>query len=475
MKPVLLLPLLWLALAPLDAPAADWRTNVNALLATAPAGLRGTAGIHVVRIPSGRVLLSTRADQLFLPASNLKLFTAALALTRLGADYRMETRLLRTASGDLALEGAGDPSFSGRPYPYDINAPSHATLDAVDALVEQAIASGLKRVDGDILASDVRYPWQPYPESWTADDIEHDYGAPVSALAINDNYVSIRIRPSSIGQRAHIELDPPFPFLSIHNLVTTADTAGRPRLRRIPGTRQVFVEGTIRESAGTWTDWASVDDPALFAAHALYDSLLRHGIPVRGRPQARHSGDAIFGDVIAKRTSPPLRQLLQTAMKVSQNLHMEMFLREVGYVKQGQGTFAAGLREMRSALAEWKIPSDAFVAEDASGLGRNDEVTPQALTRLLTVMASGPDRDLWKTLLPVGGKDGTLNNRLCCATEEVAIVAKTGSLARAITLSGYADSPRNGRLAFSILVNNFSATSAEARAWVDKIAAALLQ
>jgi D-alanyl-D-alanine carboxypeptidase/D-alanyl-D-alanine-endopeptidase (penicillin-binding protein 4) len=59
--------------------------------------------------------------------------------------------------------------------------------------------------------------------------------------------------------------------------------------------------------------------------------------------------------------------------------------------------------------------------------------------------------------------------------ETVGIRAKTGTLNRAVALSGYADSPANGRLAFSILVNNFAAPTSEVRAWVDRLALALVE
>ena len=116
-----------------------------------------------------------------------------------------------------------------------------------------------------------------------------------------------------------------------------------------------------------------------------------------------------------------------------------------------------------------------MVSEDGSGLARNDEVTPRALTQLLVAMDKGEQRGVWRSLFPVGGQDGTLSSRLCCSSEPVSIRAKTGSLSRAIALSGYADSKSNGRLAFSILVNNFAASAAEVRAWVDRLAMVLVE
>jgi D-alanyl-D-alanine carboxypeptidase/D-alanyl-D-alanine-endopeptidase (penicillin-binding protein 4) len=162
-------------------------------------------------------------------------------------------------------------------------------------------------------------------------------------------------------------------------------------------------------------------------------------------------------------------------IKVSQNLHAEMLLREVDAAGAGPGTVEGGLREMRAWLAEVGIPAAEFVAEDGSGLARNNETTPRAITRLLVAMARGPQAEVWRSLFPVGGQDGTLSSRLCCASEGGLIRAKTGTLARAVALSGYADSRANGRLAFAIVVNNFAAPAAQVRAWVDSLATALLE
>jgi D-alanyl-D-alanine carboxypeptidase/D-alanyl-D-alanine-endopeptidase (penicillin-binding protein 4) len=353
------------------------------------------------------------------------------------------------------------------------------TLHAIEEIAGQAVAAGLRSVEGDIVGDDRRYLWSPYPESWTADDMQHEYGAPVSALAVNDNAVTITVRPGArAGDLARLEIDPPFEYFQIDNRVSTGNAGSSLRATRVPGTRQVMLAGTIGIRAAALRETIAVDDPALFAAHALYDALLRRGVAVRGRPVARHQTGQVSaqeGGVIARRQSPPLAELLQTTIKVSQNLHAEMLLREIGFAKQGQGTVDAALREMKVLLTELRIAPSALASEDASGLARNDELTPRAVTQLLAAMDASPQRDLWRLLLPVGGQDGTLSNRLCCTVDTVAIRAKTGSLSRAIALSGYADSSANGRLAFSILVNNFSAAGAEVRAWVDRLATTLVE
>jgi D-alanyl-D-alanine carboxypeptidase/D-alanyl-D-alanine-endopeptidase (penicillin-binding protein 4) len=198
-----------------------------------------------------------------------------------------------------------------------------------------------------------------------------------------------------------------------------------------------------------------------------------------GHPVARHrSSDTPYtvpeGTILATRSSPPAAQLIQMADKVSENLHAELLLRETGRVENKSGTTEAGLAALQSFFSQiGGTPGDARI-DDGSGLGRNTLVTPKLVTRLLTFMYDSNQRDTWIAMLPIGGVDGTLAGRLCCASETHSIRAKTGTLNRAIALSGYAESRARGWLAFSILVNDFGASEAEVREWIDRIASALV-
>jgi D-alanyl-D-alanine carboxypeptidase/D-alanyl-D-alanine-endopeptidase (penicillin-binding protein 4) len=252
------------------------------------------------------------------------------------------------------------------------------------------------------------------------------------------------------------------------------------RLARQPGSRQLLLWGSIPLGHAPIVETVAIDDPALYAACALYDALVRRGVAVAGGAVAWHrsaSEDYLAprGRIVASRSSPPVIELLGVMDKVSQNLFAELMLREVGRIARRSGTREAGLEEMEAMLGEiGAAPGDGRL-EDGSGLSRNALVTPRLVTRLLAYLNQGPYRGPWLSLLPVAGEEGTLEHRLCCLAEPGSIRAKTGSLSRALALSGYAENRSRGRLAFSILVNDFSAPSSEVRAWIDKIAAALLE
>jgi D-alanyl-D-alanine carboxypeptidase/D-alanyl-D-alanine-endopeptidase (penicillin-binding protein 4) len=471
--------LLMLTLA--SATAADLQQRLDEFLHDHP--MAASTGIQVVEVATGKILYAYNEDKLLSPASNLKILTSALALARLGPDYRFTTHVVRVASGDVVLVGSGDPSLSGRAFPYRKDARAGPPLAAIEDLAGQIAASGIRRIDGDIVGDDGVFPWDPYPASWTQDDTVRDFGAPVSALTVNDNVIAVSIGPGRRpGDAAVLSLSPSLEYLTFDNRVNTVSGRGESsiQLQKVPASGQWLLTGTVVIGRPAVTEILPVDDPSLFSAVALYDALIRRGIAIHGRPVARHRARGstyipVAGQELASRVSPPLADLIQVMDKLSLNLHAELLLRETGRVMRHEGTTQAGLAEMQKFLIEAGAMPGDWRLEDGSGLSRNTLVTPRLLTQILVWMAQSQNRDVWNVLLPVGGEDGTLSRRLCCMSQGHGIRAKTGSLDRALALSGYADNPEQGQLAFSILVNDFRASGADVREWIDKIASALLE
>src|SRR5262249_39100378 len=159
-------------------------------------------------------------------------------------------------------------------------------------------------------------------------------------LILDDNGFAMTIRPGArAGDLAQILLTPPFEYFSIDNRVYTQEGGERKlEFDRKPASRQLHVWGAIPISDPGSTQLLAVDDPALYAAEVLRDALERHGVFIHGKAVARHRfpDDAADSEkprvVLAERTSPPLAQILQVVDKVSQNLHAEVMLEEVGAV-----------------------------------------------------------------------------------------------------------------------------------------------
>ena len=130
-------------------------------------------------------------------------------------------------------------------------------------------------------------------------------------------------------------------------------------------------------------------------------------------------------------------RVVQVVNKVSQNLHAEMLLREVGYATRNVGTLAAGLDERQKFLQQAGISNDGYDFADGSGLARQGVTTPASTVTLLRYMWMRPEKKLWLESLPVGGIDGSLRRRFKGLAGGDRVHAKTGSLSHVAALSGY--------------------------------------
>ncbi len=130
---------------------------------------------------------------------------------------------------------------------------------------------------------------------------------------------------------------------------------------------------------------------------------------------------------------------------------------------------------MDEFLAGIGISREEYQFTDGSGLSRDTLVSPAAITKLLVHMNQSPHREEWLNLLPIGGEDGTLGSRFAGHPEARAIRAKTGTLDHVKALSGYAETTAHGRVAFSLLVNNFEEPGAGVTKTIDELVLALLQ
>lgn len=424
-------------------------TKIDQILA----GHRAQWGISVQKLSDGQILHRRCADCFFTPASVTKLFSTAYALARLGPDSRLSTRVMATERptengtllGNLVLLGGGDPTMGSRGYPYGTS--SVAPLAALAALADQVVAAGVTRIEGDILGDDSLWPWEPVPDGWSHDDLTWDYGAPPSALMLNEGTVQITLLPGArTGDLARVAVQPKVEYFTLDNRVMTAAAGSRQiRVIRLPGSRQIQITGQMSISDGGWSGVLAQDDPARFAAQAFKQLLVERGITVAGAAAARHRavGEAWLpsqGVTLAERTSPPLIEILTVVNKVSQNLLADMALRTAGGIE--------GLREYLSGIG---IPRTEARFEDGSGMSRLNAVTPNSMVRLLGQKQTAEN---YLSTLPHGGVDGSLQWRYGRDARAPRIRAKTGGMTGVKTLAGYIDSPTHGRLAFAIFVND---------------------
>jgi D-alanyl-D-alanine carboxypeptidase/D-alanyl-D-alanine-endopeptidase (penicillin-binding protein 4) len=299
-------------------PKKDLAKEITAVITQPPLD-RAHWGIDVVDLETDKTLYSQNAEQLFLPASNTKLFTTAAALAIAGPEYRFRTtveaegridghgRLL----GDLAIVGRGDPNISSRALPYALKTqrtPPHTQI--LEEMADQVARSGLKMVDGDLIGDDTYYAFERYAEGWALDDVQWVDGAPVSALSFNDNVVFVNIQPGDLpGDKAMITVEPETGYYELDNRVVTSVTGVTKRIgiHRDPGSKKIVLWGSLPLGDAGMKEPLAIEDPAEFVAQLFRTLLERRGIVIRGKARARHGEGAQFFDPIppaAKLPSP---------------------------------------------------------------------------------------------------------------------------------------------------------------------------
>lgn len=401
-------------------------------------------------------------------------------------------------------------------------------LRALERLADAVVAANVVEIDGDVVGDDTRFAWEPYPEDWAQDDLLWGYGAPVSALSVHDNQVLVGVRPGTqTGEPAVVETEAGMPAwwaIEARDLRTAPAGSGtHVAFGRLPGRpRALRIWGTIAVGAPELTEELSIEEPALFAAEALRGMLADRGVQVTGVARAEHrlplattgfreqirqtfdrqiaAGACCVGDgcvcagvppltapVLAEVRSPTVAEDAMATNKESLNLHAELLLERLGLqsAEPGEGTApdgrvlldagsrAAGVRVVRSVLAQAGIHPDDVVLVDGSGLSTHDLVTPRAMVQLLLWASGQPWFAAWRSTLPVGGVDGTLASRFTQGPLRGRLHAKTGTLGESRALTGYLQCASGRVVAISVMVDGHAPGGTADRDAMDRMVEAI--
>jgi serine-type D-Ala-D-Ala carboxypeptidase/endopeptidase (penicillin-binding protein 4) len=426
------------------------------------------AGILVSSLDSGQVLYARDADVLLNPASNVKLFTSAAVLSRLGPEYRFDTEVYVDAPAQggqvktLYVKGKGDPTF---------------VTERLWALAGDIAHRGVKVVKGDLVMDDTFFDGERDGPGYDQERGDRSYLAPVGALSLNFNTVAIHVAPGNrAGEKARVELEPASDFFQVENRAVTVKPNARRRVApaSIPlpqGRQRIVVDARLPVGSRDQVFWRKIDDPPAYFGHTLKRLLELRGVKVTGTVRRAAVPDG--ARLLCAAESEALGEIVRKLDKTSNNFVAEQLLKTLGAEKKGRpGTWPKGVEAVEDFLADLGLARGTYVMKNGSGLNDTNRFSARQAVVLL--------REMWKRFpampdfvaaLPVAGKDGTTRWRM--QGTEGRLRAKTGTLESVTCLSGYVETAAHERLVFSVIVNDFPGRSHLVVRAVDAVGNAL--
>ncbi len=459
-----------------------------------PAYAHARWGIEVRTATGNHLLFATNATQLFIPASNTKIFTAALAWDRLGPNYRIRTSLYApnlptpagVLQGPLRLYGRGDPSWCAF---YLGNNDPQTLLHPIIALLQRL---KIHRIEGDLILDATFFHGPPYGAGWAWDDLSQSYAPPVTALLYAENTATVTIRPGNqVGAPVQITCQPSeagFVFQSEARTIRPAKTDGWIQWQRLPGSPILRIRGQLPLHGSPQTFHVTVADPLQRLGKDLAAVLREAGIQwtgtVRVRTDPLGAGLSTMEGKwieIGRIESPPLADLLHRMLTESHNLTAQALFLHLGACSPqlgGATTEENAVRALRKLLRRLHVPLDQVQIVEGTGLSRRNLVSPHAVAELLWQMIRRPNGDRWIHLFPRLGWEGTLRHRGRGSAAVGRCWAKSGYLKNHYALSGYLKTRQGQLLIFSIFLNNFirsPSLSTSPTADIDRIVSILAE
>lgn len=386
--------------------------------------LRGALVCVTVTTPEGNPLVTNNSHVRAMPASNEKLLGAAYALKVFGPEYRPTIDFFKSGN-DLVISTEGFPNST-----YEQLSDAAKTLGCSPA-TKVWLYQGFGPV---------------FPPGWELDDMPNPYANWVTAFTVDRGGYAVWAGEGKFEFK-------PQPFGAKVNYAPSEEKIG---WKFDPFHKVLNVWGKMPKKFEE-LDTLAIPYPHESAA-ALFGELQKGDHEVGSVPDLTLVGQ-------------PLSETLKSELVPSNNYGAEAVLlmaaRKSGVVpaqsrREDIYSFASkGLTDF--LVKEVGIAPEEVTPVDGSGQSRHNYVTTAALNQLLRYELKGPFGSLFPTLLPTAN-EGTLKGRL----KGVNIQAKTGTLDKVVALSGYLTGKSGKVMVFSVILNNFSGSTAGARSALDK-------
>jgi len=435
----------------------------------------------VMSSKTGKTVIEYNSDMLLTPASTMKIFTTAAALSLLGSSFKFETKLgytgkidtSGTLQGNLYIKGGGDPTFGSDRFP-----DTHADI-ILNKWVDLIKKKGIKNINGCVVADAGIFDNHLVSPEWTWEDIGNYYGAGACGLSIFENQYHIYFNAGKkIGDSAEISgFYPQIPYLEIHNHVTTAksNSGDQVIIFGSPFSNLRILEGTVPAGKKNYSVEGSIPDPSYFFAYYFNEKLQESGINITKKPVTvrymQINNDIIDTSIIliGKHQSPDLKNIVYHTNLKSVNTFAEHLLKMLGKTETGEGSYESGSKVVEKFILSKKIDIDGFVMKDGSGLSPLNRVTTKQMAGFLLQFMKDPAFDNFNKSLPVAGKSGSIAGLFKGTVAENNLRAKSGFLSWTRAYAGYVTNKNNDVLCFSVIVNNYDCKPSEMKNKLEKL------
>ncbi len=393
----------------------------------------------------GEILWGVKPSVALVPASTVKLFTTGFARSVLGGQARKHTRVVGAGEvnpftgdwdGSWAIELNGDPTLeraSGQgPRLYD--------------LAVQLAYQGIRHVYGPLVVTSADGPaYARYPDAWSPGNRGSMYAPLVGPLAVHENTVQFSVGPGrKLRAKAEVVAESPQGIAARVRIEATTVAGRRQRLilRSDPGGGWV-IAGHIGSGAPARVFSVAAPDPKAILELTWMAALDQAGIEWLPGESTRSAPVGAQQRVLAEVVSPSLDSLVSEVNRRSYNLGAELLLQWAAGA-EGAPMLADHVRSITGS-------DDGLRLVDGSGMSSLDRAAPATFIDYLARFPTTPAGRNFPFLLPANG-DGTLHNLRSGQLSEGVVRAKTGTLSRASTVSGYLGRT-DGILLVSVMYN----------------------
>lgn len=426
-------------------------------------------GVEIKNLNTNQVIYSHNADQVYIPASNLKIFTAVAALEYLTPQFQYKTTI--TGESNLIRQGV----YNGNLYVNFVGDPSLVEQDVND-LFKQLKQRGINEITGNIYINDALFDQNGAVPAALAEDATYCFAAPVTADTIDHNCVGILVEPT--GKAGHIAAVNVMESVNAVNIINEVVIQYNKKClihATVDDNNHYVLDGCINKKTGAQQFSLPAQNTRAYTLGVIKGALAQAKIQFNGRydiaiPPAGNQ-------VLALHLSDPLSLLIKHMLKESDNLYANAILKTLGarYFK-AVGSWQNGTEAVKAILQYYNhVDLSSAVLVDGAGLSRLNQISAAQMIQVLSSTYYNPIiiNDFIKAL-PIAGLDGTLKHRLLDASFKARVHAKTGTMSNISSLSGYLVTHKNQTLAFAIFINGSDGYESRYRKIEDNICKLLI-